>query len=624
MKKLMMVLVLCFTLVMGSIPVQASSLTLTMNGKTQRYKGEQLEVMANGKEVDISSYPGIIEGGTALLPYKPVFNKALGVKTTYNKSKKTVTFEYDGNKVVVTLNSKSILVNGVKKTSSVAAKMVKYENSNMSLILVPSRFVAEALGFDYQYDSETSTVTIGKKEGMEIKYGGVTYLYEEDKTDISIDGQVITTDMPGLYLDGYVMVPVKAAASALGWTYSYSSANKQVTMEKAGKQLQMTVGSKSAVLGSNPVEMAAPLMTVTDVANNTSYNMVSAKFLAEASELNYAWKQEEHIVYLSQTPLDITTDVEGEIVEEPTEESELDYNIKVSLPDGVNKGDYSIEDDYHNKQFIITIPGDHSKYYKTNPVEVEGNQVSSSSVKVTSGQRTQIIFKTSSIKAFKIVEESEDLYIKAGKPKDIYDKVVVVDAGHGGSDPGAGGNGIYEKNVALSISLYAKEYLDQEDDIKVYYTRLNSAQYGITAGSSNVSNSSASLPARYNFANSVAADLFISVHINAAGSSSARGTEVYYSSSNKYKNDGGLTSSKLASYSYNNLVKAVGSSKRGVKTANFAVIKHTKMPAVLLEVAFITNKSDAAIMKNESKLDDIGKSVYDTVMQAFDEYPTGR
>ena len=145
----------------------------------------------------------------------------------------------------------------------------------------------------------------------------------------------------------------------------------------------------------------------------------------------------------------------------------------------------------------------------------------------------------------------------------------------------------------------------------------------MTSGSNGL-NTSTSLHARTDLANEVDADLFISVHINSAGNTTARGTEVYYSSNNNKKNSGGLSASKLAQMAYDNVVKAVGSSKRGVKTANFYVIRYTNMPAILIETAFISNKQDAEILKSDKKIDQIGKSIYDTVVSAFDKYPTER
>src|SRR5699024_3642993 len=152
----------------------------------------------------------------------------------------------------------------------------------------------------------------------------------------------------------------------------------------------------------------------------------------------------------------------------------------------------------------------------------------STSVTVEDG-KTRINLKANTIKGYQIKEVNGILYVKVGTPKEIYDKIVVLDAGHGGTDPGAAGDGIYEKDCTLNILKAAKKYYDKDGTIKVYYTRTTNTQSSITSGSSGL-NTSTSLRARTDLANTVNADLFISVHINSASNTSARGTEVYYSS----------------------------------------------------------------------------------------------
>ena len=161
---------------------------------------------------------------------------------------------------------------------------------------------------------------------------------------------------------------------------------------------------------------------------------------------------------------------------------------------------------------------------------------------------------------------------------------VVIDPGHNysGVDTGATGCGIREQDITYYIAEKVKPYLE-ERGINVVMTR-DSLYDNCPANST-----SESLAYRYNLANSIGADLFVSIHCNAGGGT---GTETYY-----YY--GSADGKRLATYIQNNIVRALGTANRGVKEAGFAVIKNTNMTAVLIETAFIDTVADAAILADE-------------------------
>lgn len=160
---------------------------------------------------------------------------------------------------------------------------------------------------------------------------------------------------------------------------------------------------------------------------------------------------------------------------------------------------------------------------------------------------------------------------------------LVLDAGHGGMDSGATGNGYREKNMTLSILLGAKRMFDNDSRFKVYYTR--------------TSDSYPSLTDRSNLANNYDADLFVSIHINSA-SASAHGTETLYNSSrNTVTAKDGMTSRELASYIQRAVVSTTGFTNRGLKNrTDLSVLNRTKMPACLIEYGFISNTKEAREM----------------------------
>ncbi|WP_051485021.1 N-acetylmuramoyl-L-alanine amidase [Cloacibacillus evryensis] len=152
----------------------------------------------------------------------------------------------------------------------------------------------------------------------------------------------------------------------------------------------------------------------------------------------------------------------------------------------------------------------------------------------------------------------------AGKPKTI-----CIDAGHGGKDPGACAGGVPEKDIALSV---AKLIGGKLAGHTVVYTR--------------TADNYVALPERTDYANRSKADILVSIHCNSATSEKANGVEVYTHTSQSDR------SVAAASAIYKKLLAASGMAGRGIKAANYHVLRETKKPAVLVELGFISNAAD--------------------------------
>ncbi|HBS60622.1 MAG: N-acetylmuramoyl-L-alanine amidase [Bacillota bacterium] len=160
---------------------------------------------------------------------------------------------------------------------------------------------------------------------------------------------------------------------------------------------------------------------------------------------------------------------------------------------------------------------------------------------------------------------------------------IVIDPGHGGSDPGAiGPAGTQEKTHTLAVALYLRTLL-QEAGHQVILTRETDRDVAYPDASA-----SEELQARVDIANQAGAGLFISLHANAADNSGAGGTETWY-----YL-DGYLLAEAVQGELAN-----LGLTDRGVKQANFYVLKYTEMPAILVELAFISNSAEERLLAAE-------------------------
>lgn len=166
--------------------------------------------------------------------------------------------------------------------------------------------------------------------------------------------------------------------------------------------------------------------------------------------------------------------------------------------------------------------------------------------------------------------------------------LIVLDAGHGGKDPGAVGFNTKEKDLTLSLANRIYNHLTINYECKVYMTRTTDVYLDLAD--------------RARFANNLHADLFVSIHINAGGGT---GYEDYI-----HINSDSKTSAIRNSFhqEIKKVLDNYGLRNRGMKKADFSVLRNTKMPAILTEVLFIDSPSDIYALSSEQFLNDIAKA----------------
>lgn len=165
--------------------------------------------------------------------------------------------------------------------------------------------------------------------------------------------------------------------------------------------------------------------------------------------------------------------------------------------------------------------------------------------------------------------------------------VVVIDPGHGGRDPGAVGiGGIQEKQINMTISNRVQQQLESA---------------GVTVLMTRTGDQWVDLDARAQFANRAGADVFVSIHANAISMSrpEVNGLETYYLASGE----------RLARTIHANILRNVDMRDRGVRQARFYVLRHTSMPAVLVETGFVTGAEDAARFRNPAAVNQIADGI---------------
>lgn len=172
---------------------------------------------------------------------------------------------------------------------------------------------------------------------------------------------------------------------------------------------------------------------------------------------------------------------------------------------------------------------------------------------------------------------------------------IFIDPGHGGSDAGALGYGLQEKDLTLAIATRVRSVLLAEySNVSILMSRLKDEMVTLTQ--------------RTNAANTWGADYFLSIHINSGGGT---GYEDYvYSGS----------SSRAATYQtnmHNEIMKLIRLTDRGRKSANFHVLRESRMPAILTENGFIDTSSDAALLKTDSHLNVVARGHVNGLVKNF-------
>lgn len=198
---------------------------------------------------------------------------------------------------------------------------------------------------------------------------------------------------------------------------------------------------------------------------------------------------------------------------------------------------------------------------------------------------------------FEMWDDGTFVYIECYRPRELYDRIVIIDAGHGGVDPGAitPGEEVPEKEINLAIVECLKRYLSRMKNIKFYYTRLDERT---------VTHSQ-----RLELANNLQADLMLSIHCNSSESSSMSGIEVLYASCVP-------ASARFATQFCIAGANATGFRNRGiVPRDNVMLLRDTLVPSVIVECGFLSNSKERAFLSKPENQDAIAAEIF----KALDE-----
>lgn len=283
----------------------------------------------------------------------------------------------------------------------------------------------------------------------------------------------------------------------------------------------------------------------------------------------------------------------------------MQRQLRLALPEGIRGSQITITNNYLLQKIIIEIPDTDNNYFENYPLTGSSNHIDNLSYAQEDGEGV-IEITMDQVYELEMDYDESYYYIDFLTPQEVYDKVVVIDAGHGGRAPGATKQGVNEKDIDLQIVLKLKEIFDAEDEnIGVYYTRTD--------------DSNPTFDQRVQLANKSNANLFISIHNNSTASgrmSSTKGTQVMYSESDTDT----LGSKEFAKICLEEVTSGLGSKNKGlVEGDSIYIIRTSEVPVALIEVGFMTNREELELLKSEEYQEKAAEAIHEAILRAFEE-----
>lgn len=268
----------------------------------------------------------------------------------------------------------------------------------------------------------------------------------------------------------------------------------------------------------------------------------------------------------------------------------------VPLPGGTAADSVTIENHYMDNEMWIAVRGGTADFYKT--TAISGNQQH-----ITEGIYEQVpngvLIKLSlkNIYECRSILENNKLYIEFMNPRELYDRIVVIDPAFGGSMTGHESGGLKEKEITLAIAEKLKEKLDNTD-IKVYYTRMD--------------DNNPTEEQRVKIANNTKADMLIRIEANADDDSMVHGTTAVY---NENFFIPGFGSVELANVLEKEVVSIIKGKAVGLTAAvnEDYVVREATVPAAAIKVGYLTNAQEAILLQKEDYIDKIAAGIYQAI-----------
>lgn len=504
-------------------------------------------------------------------------------------------------------------------------------------------------------------VNITASAAMILEYDGSVHNYTGAVYTLNVNGKKLT-DLPlePIIFNDRALVPVREVFEALGADVNYNTSDKSIKIAYNKSTVELQIGSPTAKVNgeskSIPDGVAPKLIAKWGESAKT---MVPVRFISENVGLKVDFDSKGGSISISDGKTTSTTPT-------VTPNSQVKLNkVSYTEKDGIVTVTVSANGEISAiSKAAVTAAGvvytdvSDAAYTIANKTEIDTDTVSAVRFGIH-GNDTRIALDTNGVKKydvslsadkksviFQISGDANSNIVKpvttpsatakpTTKPSSNGKKIVVLDAGHGGSDPGTNGSLMnseeleayyaalestepilatmsagsgkkyYEKTIALSVTKKVQSILESKG-ISVVMTRSGDTY--------------PELDERAEIANDAGAALFVSIHLNAttAAVTGAKGIEVYYNENNN-GDDYGITSKETANLILKDVIKATGAKSRGVKSANHLVTRKSQMPANLIEIGFMNNPEELISLADDAYQNKLAQGIANGIVEALAE-----
>lgn len=278
----------------------------------------------------------------------------------------------------------------------------------------------------------------------------------------------------------------------------------------------------------------------------------------------------------------------------------------IPMPANVKAEDVTIENHYMDAELWVSIrTGDMKNaedvFYEDNSVYGNCDNVRTGHFEVEQ-DHIYLKFALTNVFEYKTIFEDDILYVEFVAPKEVYDRIVVIDAAYGAEEYGVAANGAFGKDITLNIARSLKEKLDATD-IKIYYTRMD--------------DSNPAERRRFNLAGATKADMLIRIEIGASENTKVYGTEAVYNSRFFIPRFGSV---ELADLLEREVVTAISGKAGGLveATEEDGVILNATVPAAAVRVGYLTNGQESKLLQREDYIDKISNGIYNAIIKAYE------
>ncbi len=610
---------------------------------------EPVSLVIQGLKVE-PDVPPVIHNQRTMVPVR-VVAEGLNAIVEWDQKTKTATITKENREIQLQLNNPVASIDG----ENVELDAPPFLQNNR--MLLPMRFVGEALGITVGWESNTRTV------------------YANHPFSVEANGEDVTGKVKGYVMDGQYYISVQDIARLIYLDYEWDQEQKKMVIKKKDRSFSIKADEpilvdrsdrkRSAITKSSKSNNRIGEEVAKEIDSSLVITMDQLQEILDDEVINWTIEPEPQLVVERLRTLEKIEAIDREDetsvflrTSEPVEPEHFrlvgPHRIVLDLPAANLSGELL---DFLNQQQVLqdqelALTEDEGKRKTTNdPVEEAdlsetGDQLPEKGVSPENEEENavddteseedipdiasfdaesgliiqddnpypvireirysqydqspytvRVVLELNRKSDYEIIPHKNGLEIKLNPlpPKTGY--LIIVDAGHGGKDPGARGTaGNVEKDFNLKVSMLMVEMLSEYEEFQVMATRSDDTFL--------------TLQERVELANDMDADLFISIHANAYVPGT-RGTETYY-----YNRQ----SEAFARVIHKYLVEATQFPNRGVQTAPFYVIKNTTMPAVLTETGFLTHPEENAKLMQPDFQEKVARALVNGIREYYENY----